>query len=138
MDNSTIVFLINDDTRAVMGRYEANGGSTLFKTMDPTISVGDLCVVESTTRHEMTVVEITAVDVDVNFDTQSNVKWVVQKIDKAKHAELIEQETAAISAVQHAERARKKDELRKSLFAAHEGQIKALSLSKMDDTGPTE
>ena len=133
MDNSAIVFLINDEARAVYGIYEDDGQKTIFKTLDQAIKVGDFAVVESTTRHNMTVVKITDVDVDVNFETDKSIRWVVQVIDTDRFKETLMQERAAISAVQEAERARKKKELRASLFANHEDKIKALALAKSDD-----
>lgn len=66
MDNSRIVFLINDQVRAVKAKYEDSGAAEMFKTFDATIQVGDLAVVQSTTRHMMTVVKVTEIDVDVN------------------------------------------------------------------------
>lgn len=138
MHNSTIVLLINDDARAVRGVYEDNGSETTFKTLDQTIDVDDLVVVESGTRHGMTVVKITEVDVDINFDTTTDVKWVVQKVDTPHFDELRKQERAAINAVQAAERRRKREQLRESLFADHAEKIKALELAKTEDAGPIE
>lgn len=136
MDNSLIVFLINDSARAIKGQYEDGGVKTLFKTFDATINVDDFAVVESSTRHELTVVKVTEVDVDINFDTEKNVKWVVQKIDMPPYKTVLTQEREAISAVQAAERARKKEELRATMFANHETKIKALSLSTAEQDEP--
>lgn len=134
MDNSRIVFLINDTVRAVKGKYEDNGAAEMFKTFDQTIAVGDLAVVQSGTRHNMTVVKITEIDVDVNFDSTIAIPWVVQKVDKAMFDEVLAQEAQAISAVQAAELRRKKEELRKTMFKDHEDSIAALSLtSRVDD-----
>jgi hypothetical protein len=130
MNPSKIVFLINESTRAVMGVYEEHQKPTMFKTFDPDIAVNDLVVVESDTRHGMTVVKITAVDVDVNFDESDKVKWVVQRIDTPAFAKTIAQEQAAISAVAQAEQRRKREELRASLFRDHEEKIKTLEISK--------
>ncbi len=138
MDNSTIVLLINDECRAVEGVYEEGGSKTVFKTFDPTLSVDDYAVVQSSTRHEMTTVQITAVDVDINFDTTKNLKWVVQKIDTSYFNTILAQEAEAITAVQAAERKRKKAELRKSLMADHEDSIQALTITKIEDGSVTE
>lgn len=138
MDNSRIVFLINDAVRAVRGKYEENGNAEVFKTFDQTLAVDDLAVVQSGTRHGMTVVKITDVDVDVNFDTTTPIHWVVQKIDKPAFTNILEQEGAAISAVQAAELRRKKAELRATMFKDHEESIEALALTKHGDASVTE
>lgn len=134
MDNSRIVFLINDHARAVMGAYEEGGTKEMLKTFDPTIKVGDLAVVQSGTRWKMTVVKIIEVDVDVNFDATTPLNWVVQKINAPAFDKVLEQEAQAISAVQAAELRRKKEELRKTMFKDHEDSIASLALtSRADD-----
>lgn len=138
MDNSRIVFLINDTVRAVKGKYEATGTAEMFKTFDQTLAVGDLAVVQSGTRHGMTVIEVTEIDVDVNFDGTQALNWVVQKINKPAFARILEQEAQAISAVQAAELRRKKEELRATMFKDHEASIAALALTSRSDDAVTE
>ena len=129
MDNSRIVFLINDTVRAVMGKYEDTGTPEMFKTFDATIKVDDLAVVESGTRHGMTVIKVISVDVDVNFDATNPLKWIVQKVDKPAFDVVLAQEGQAVAAVQAAELRRKKEELRKTMFKDHEASISALALT---------
>ena len=81
MDNSKIVFLINDQARAVMGTYEPGAAPEIFKTLDGSLKVNDLAVVQTTTRHGMTVVKITEVGIEVDLDSTVPLKWLVQKID---------------------------------------------------------
>lgn len=138
MNNSMIVFLINDSVRAIKGEYEVDGALTMFKTMDPEIRVDDLVVVQSTTRHEMTVVRVKEVDVDVDFDTSAEIKWAVHRIDRAMFDEVLRQEGDAIKAVQQAEKRRKKEELRDSLFKDHQERIKTLELAQSKDDEITE
>lgn len=138
MDNSRIVFLINDQVRAVKAKYEDSGAAEMFKTFDATIQVGDLAVVQSTTRHMMTVVKVTEIDVDVNFDSTTTIPWVVQKIDAPKFDAILAQEAQAISAVQAAELRRKKDELRATMFKDHEASIAALALTSHGDASLVE
>jgi hypothetical protein len=131
MNNSKIVFLINDGARAVKATYDDGHAPDTFKTLDPAVDVGDLVVVESGTRHGMTVVKVTEVDVDVDFYANTEVKWVVQRIDSDGFKHILAQERDAIAAVNSAERRRKKEELRASLFADHHDKINALALSKV-------
>lgn len=77
----------------------------------------------------MTVVKVTEVDLDVNFDDNIAPKWVVQKVDTPAFANILAQEEAAISAVQQAELRRKKAELRATMFKDHEESISLLALA---------
>lgn len=129
MHNSKIVFLINDSARAVGARYEPHGPVEVFKTLDPSIEVGDMIVVESGTRWDMTTAKVCEVDVDVNLDSDTPVKWVVQKIDSEAFDQIKEKEKAAVDAVQVAERSRKKKELRDSMFKHHEDTLKGLAIA---------
>lgn len=138
MNNSKIVLLINDKARAMMGSYDSVEKDKIFKTLDPNIKVGDFVVVESTTRHNMTVVEVTEADIDVDFDKEETVRWIIQKIDDAPFKNMLEQEKEAIAAVHSAERRRKKEQLRASLFADHQERLKALPMADMDDSDVTD
>lgn len=138
MKQSLIVFLINDHVRAVKGIYEEGGTAATFKTLDPDIRVGDFCVVQSTTRLNMTVFKVVEVDVDVDLESNVDVPWVVQRIDMDAFNGTLAQEQKAISAVQAAEKARKREELRKSLFANHEATINALEIAHIEDASVTE
>ena len=138
MDNSRIVFLINDQVRAVKAKYEDTGNAEVFKTFDPTIKVGDLAVVQSSTRLFMTVVKITEADVDVNFDSTTHINWIVQKIDGPKFDAILALEAQAITAVQQAELRRKKEELRATMFKDHEASISALALTSHGDADLVE
>lgn len=135
MNNSTIVFLINDHVRAILATYEGhdNAKPEVFKTFDPLVAVDDLVVVQSTTRHEMTVVKVKEVDVDFNLDTSETIRWVTQRIDQSAFKDVLAQEAEAIAAVQSAERKRKKDELRKAIFADQEDRIANLQLANHAD-----
>lgn len=132
MDNSRIVFLINDQVRAVLAKYEENGQMEMFKTFDASIASGDIAVVESGTRFNMTVVKVISVGADVNFDSTTPIKWIVQKVDTPNFEKILAQEAQAISAVQAAELRRKKDELRATMFKDHEASIAALALTSRD------
>lgn len=136
MNDSTIVFLINDNVRAIKANYEDGVSPETFKTLDPTIAVDDLVVVQSSTRHCQTVVKVTEIDVDFDIDTTGNINWVVAKIDQTAFSSILEQEGEAIAEVRAAERARKKAELRKSVFDNQEDLVKSLRLASHDLNTP--
>ncbi|GLO70305.1 hypothetical protein MACH17_18220 [Phaeobacter inhibens] len=131
MHQSNIIFLINDDVRAVKGKYDPDSNSTpeMFKTMDPTVKVGDLAVVQSSTRHGYTVVEITEIDVEPDLESSVPLKWIAQRIDLTKFEEFVGQECEAIATVQAAERKRKKAQLRKTMFGEQEDMVNQLKLA---------
>lgn len=130
MNESKIVFLINDDVRAVKACYEPDGKSDYFKTFDDSVAVDDLVIVETNTRHGMTVVKVTEIDAEVNLESSENVRWIVGKVDFDHHERLISQEKEAIAAVHSAERARKKRELKEALFADAQDKIETLAIAK--------
>lgn len=134
MNQSKIIFLINDQVRAVRASYENGASSDEFKTLDQSIKVGDLAVVTSGTRHEMTVVKVTEVDFDLDLESSQDVRWIVQKIDKDGFDKIKAQEAEAITAVNAAERRRKREELRKTLFADHQEQLAALPIAHDSST----
>lgn len=138
MNNSTIVFLINDDVRAFAAQYEDGGKTEIFKTLDDSISVDDLVVVQSGTRHKMTVVKVTETDVEVNFDSTVDVRWAVQRIDHESFEGILAQEGEAVLAVQVAERRRKKAELRAAMLKDHEESIAHLAIANHSEADVTE
>ena len=142
MNYSTAVFLINKNARAVRATYESEPTAkrTLFKTFDPSIAVDDLVIVPTDTRHRFTVVKVTEVDVDLDFDTAENVQWIVGRIDLDNHSTRLAQEQAAIAAIKQAELKKKRDELSKALFADYSDNLKALPIAQSDTavTPPAE
>ena len=133
-NNSTIVFLINDDVRAVNVKYEKgdNAPEYTFKTMDPTIQVGDYVVIPTDSRHNMTVALVSEVDIELDFATDMHIRWIMARVDLTEHEAVLEKEKAAITAVQSAERRKKREELRAALLANSDEQIKSLELSSPD------
>lgn len=136
MNYSTSVFLINDTLRAVQGSYEADEPAKgyvapreTFKTWDKTLEVGDLVVVPTTTRHNFTVIKITAVDTDVDFDSKVEVRWIVGRVDIGQHQKNVAQEAEAIDRIKSAEKRKKRDDLRKNLYADHIESLKELPIA---------
>jgi hypothetical protein len=135
MNYSTAVMLINPSIRAVLGKYEENGKPTLFKTIDQDLKVDDTAVVESGTRWELTTVKITAVDVDVDFDSPTNIGWVVMKISLQDHENLKKMEAAAIDLIKKGElRKRREDIKRNTLDAVSAGEIDKLDIVRLGVT----
>lgn len=139
MNYSTAIFLISDECRAVMAIYEADelsgkkAARTMFKTLDPDVKVGDLVIVPTDTRHGMTVVKVTDVDVEPDLQTSADIKWVVDKIDADNFDNLKAQEDAAIASIKSAEKRKQREELRKALIADAADDLKALPIYTAGD-----
>ncbi len=139
MNLSTAVFLINDNARAVLVTYEAHDGAprTMFKTFDKSIKVDDFVVVPTDTRHKLTVCKVVAVDVDVDFDSSTQVAWLVGKVNLADVNQIKEQEEKAIEAIKAAEKLKKRRELQNSmneLLASTGGDLKLLTIGGVEAT----
>lgn len=138
MNYSTAVFLINDSVRCIAATYEENGKDTLFKTLDPSIQVGDLVIVPTDTRHKMTVVKVTRVDVDVDLDAPASMDWVVDAVDDGEFKKVIDMEKAAIETIKSAERRKKRDDMREAIFRDREEMLKGLQLTDLSGSSASD
>lgn len=133
MNYSTAIFLISDKARAVMCSYEPvpegqKPSTTLYKTFNADISVGDYVVVPTDSRHHMTVCRVEDVDVEPDFDTTKEVNWIIGVVNRADFDAIKSQEGDAIAKIKSAEKRRKREELRESLLADAEDDIKKLPI----------
>lgn len=129
MNFSNVLFLVSDDVRAIRVSYEDAGkNQTIKKTLDHTITVGDFVVVETNTRWNMTVCKVTAVDVEVDFDSDDQIGWIVAKVDIAAFDAIKEQERRAVELIREAERREKKEGLRVTLEKYTGAELKALPI----------
>jgi predicted Mrr-cat superfamily restriction endonuclease len=140
MNYSTAVFLINDNCRALEVIYEPDSDDGKFKapreivkTFDKSIKKGDLLIVPSSTRHHVTTVKVTAVDVE--FDPNwSDIKWVIGVIDMSLFEEMKATEEAAISMIKAAEKTDARNKLREKMFAHVDAEkLKTLALANLSD-----
>lgn len=140
MNYTTAIFLINDKARAVYGTYEVgdNAPKTLFKTLDQTIRKDDLVLVQSSTRHNVTVVKITDVDVEFDIETGTKIEWVIGKVDLGAFEKLADAEQDAVRMIQSAEKNRKRAALKEVLLADVEGQLSGLTIAAIGHDKPVE
>lgn len=129
MNYSTAVFLINPSARAIRVSYDGEGKDYLFKTLDTNIKVDDLVVIPTNTRHNATVGKVSEVDVDVDFDSNIQLKWVICTIDKTNYDHVLAQEAQAIEKIKSAEMRNKREELAKKLLANTEEELKSLQIA---------
>ena len=110
MNNSATAFLLNDNVRAIACIFQPAQNQDFFreknraskyrdfdeyeddfdqdnkakrytyKSIDPTVKVGDMVVVECkgpSNNFDMAVVRVVEVDVDVDFDAGIDYKWII-------------------------------------------------------------
>lgn len=138
MNYTTAVFLINKNVRAVLCNYEpdAPDRKVMFKTLDPAIREGDLVIVPTKTRHGFTVSKVVETDVDVDFDNQTSIAWLVCKIDQADYEATLAQEGDAITVIKSAEKTKKRNELAAALLVDSKDALKALPITVMNGDQP--
>lgn len=123
MNYSTAIFLVNKDARAVSVSYDRSADGkgvqpfTPFKTFDRKLKVGDLVIIPTDTRHLMTVGRVEEVDVEVDFDSGVQMKWLVDAVDTGAYHSILSQEGEAIQAMKSAEQRSKREELARKLLA---------------------
>ncbi len=128
MNYSTAVMLINTNIRAIKTLYEPDDVDskgtvtrkkvrTVFKTLDPTIKAGDIVVVPSGTRHGFTTNLVEEVDVDVDFEDSTEIKWIVDKIALTGYNAVLAEEKTWIDECKKAEKRDKAQKLKDKMFA---------------------
>jgi hypothetical protein len=143
MNYDIAVLIINPEIRVVRAIYNNvkkedldNGAkdtkTTMFKTFDPAIAVDDLVMVPSCTRHSVTCVKVTEVDVDWDPNTHEPIKWIIGKIDRAEFGRLKKMEEEAIHLIKDSEKRHQREELRKKVMAhVNATDLEALQISSM-------
>lgn len=140
MNFATSIFVINQACRMVVAEYDPENQRDKrvnYKTLDPSISKGDLVVVPTDTRQKFTVVKVVDVDIPVDFDQPGDIRWVVGKVDISHHQQLLADESVAIKTLQGAEqRRRAKEMLALVIGDANSETVKGLAL--YDDGKPMQ
>ncbi len=141
MHNSRKILLVNESVKVIKAIYEAGDDAKQeeFKTFDTSIDVDDLLIVESDTRHKMTVVKVVETDVVADFESEIKIKWVVGKIDPTEFRNVIKEEQEMVKMIDSAQRNKKREELKEALLADQE-KLKELPIALMsgDDEDASE
>ena len=145
MNYTTAVMLINPNIRAIKtiyepdvvdgaGRVTKTGQRYTFKTLDTSIKVGDLVVVPTNTRHNFTVVKVEEVDVEVDFEADLQLKWIVDRVDQTNHALVLAEEGKWIEQLKASEKRAKREEIKKKMFDMYQDTgIDKLPIANMMD-----
>lgn len=137
MNYSTAVMLINTNIRAIKVTYELDTDKLrqqryTYKTLDASIKVGDYVIVPTETRHNMTVCRVEEVDVDVDFEDSTEIKWIVDRVNKGDHDNILKEESKWIEALKQSEKRRKREEIKKSMLEMYQDEgIEKLPIANM-------
>lgn len=134
MNHSTTVFIANPDVRALRVSYEENSckekeDKYVFKTFDKNIKIDDYVVIPTDTRHNMTVGKVIEVDVDINFDSSHEFKWIIDRVNKKPYEEVLLQEQIIIKEVRTIEFTHKRQQLQSALGMNDPEKLKALPIN---------
>lgn len=142
MNYSLAVFLLEDKVRLIGVSYEKvqegkPSSVYSFKTLDQSIKVDDIVVVPTKTRHDMTICKVIEVDIRPDFDSTTEVEWLIGKVNPESIADTKALEALALTKIKDADYARKKAELQKDLGFAAAGleafRERSLDEGKMDE-----
>ena len=136
MNYSLAIFLISDRVRAVATAYQNEKKDTgydedrhyTYKTFDPNIKVDDLVIVPTGTRHGMTIVKVVAVDVEPDYDSSIDYKWILGVVDTVDADDYMKQEAEAIAAIKSGEKRQRRAALRTTLKESVGGDMTLLLL----------
>ena len=132
---STLVFLLNTGVRAIKCAYDPDvyrdnpAKFSLFKTLDTSIKKDDFVVVPTGTRAGYTVIKVVDTDVEIDFSSDDEVKWIATKIDVEAYKEVLQKEEDAIRTVKQAQANAQRRELAEQLKATY-GEVSTLAISQ--------
>lgn len=145
MNYSTAVMLINENIRAVNVTYEPDEHScqtakrTMYKTLDTSLEVGDLVVVPTDTRHRFTIARIDAVDVEVDFESSTQVDWIAGNAPIESYNDILQKEGEMISVVKASEKRAKREEIKKNMIGLQEeNKLETLAIANMGGAAAIE
>lgn len=117
MNLSAAIMLVRpEEVRPVHVEYDPdnkynNNPMKVFKTVDPTIKVGDLVIAQTNTRHKFTIVKVTEVDFAMDFNDSEPWGWIGRKFDVAVFDDIIKIEDGVRSKVAKANENKMRNEL---------------------------
>jgi len=144
MNYSTAVMLFNTNIRAIKVTYEPDQPQQQpkrynFKTLDETIKAEDLVVVATDTRHGMTVVKVEEVDIDIDPDDDTEIKWIVSKVQTSEYKHVLDEEKKWIEQLKASEKRRKREEIKKNMLEMYKDSgIEALPITNMQSEKAVE
>lgn len=140
MNYSTAVMLFNPNIRAIKIIYDdiedkPHQEHYTFKSLDPKIEKGDLVVIPTDTRHKYTVAKVSEVDVDVDIESNTQLQWIVSRLDTQANDAVLTEEGKWIEQMKAAEKRKKREEIKKNMqemYADTDGDLESLPIAHID------
>ena len=126
VNKNTAIFIVDDRVRGIEASYENDGKSEMFKAMDPSIQVGDFVTIPTSTRHHMTVVKVTAVDVDPPMDHSTGIPWIIGTVDTKDFSALVEEEERIVGDVMRRQRLRERQKARREFLGEDDAVLQVV------------
>ena len=107
MNDSMQIFIVTDDAKAVLLEYnpdDKRDQPTIAKTFRTDLMVGDTVIVETNTRHRMTVAKVLQTDIEPDIESETWVPWIVEKVSLDAFRALQDKEAGMIVAIKKAEK----------------------------------
>lgn len=136
MNYSTAVMLINTNIRAIHVIYDADTETVkakrhTFKTLDQSLKAGDLVIVptDKDHRHGFTVSKVDDVDVDVDFDSNVQVKWIAGVFAPARFDQLLVEEDQYINLIKKGEQLKRRKDIAANVDALKIEELQSLPIA---------
>lgn len=144
MTNPTLgAFIVSDEVKLAAVRFGSGSNLMHFKHTIGDLKKGDSVVVADADYdpdkplHTMVGV-VTDPDVAVNFNNNTKVGWIVQRVDLVSYKELLKREKAIIETLGRAEKESYRNALRKTMQSMLGDQMEGLALTgPVPAAGPT-
>lgn len=110
-----------------------------FKSFDESLEKGDYVVIPTGSRHGMTVVQVHEVGAEADIDSDTEVPWIIGKVDKSNYEEMQATEDRINKVFRAAEIRRRQAEKTKDLMDDPEfAEMMKLEAPKKDTTEARE
>lgn len=146
MNFDRIIFVIKKELRVIKVEYDpeavSNGAkpnTSLVKTFDTQVKVGDSVVVPTNSRAMMTVAQVVEVDVNIEVKSGGPIPWLISKVhelDISNHERLKEMEAEAIKELMKVEMENEREQLRDNLQAYQKNAIEKLAIAQIGSEQP--
>ena len=129
---SNTIFLVNDKVLAVRVAWDPEnnpGDCSIVKTFDNTLKLEDIVNVECESRVGVSTAQVVALDVEVDFASNSKTNWILGLVDIERFKELQAQEDDMLAKVRKAQLAKTRKTLAKDLMDDAADSIAALPIA---------
>jgi hypothetical protein len=111
------LFIYDETATCIAVEYEPDGNHVFMKTTDQSINVGDFVLIQTDTRHKLTVAKVKDVGITPDVESHTEIRWAYFKINKAAVDAILQDEAAKQAKIADAQRRAKRRQLAADLAA---------------------